>query len=147
MQLRKIQYRSTLHLRQRLLRPNSHTEECVLLGDTDDHTQHYGYYKEASIVGVVSIYRRPNPKCWKGIGYQIRAMAVSEMHQGEGIGMQLLTAAEKDAFDQDADYIWANARVSARGFYQKAGYQTDGNTFNIEGIGPHVLVFKARPIE
>jgi predicted GNAT family N-acyltransferase len=40
--------------------------------------------------------------------------------------------------------IWCNARVSAMGFYRKAGWTVESEEFEIEGVGPHVRMLWAR---
>ena len=36
--------------------------------------------------------------------------------------------------------LWCNARVPALGFYQRCGFEVEGDEFEIDGIGPHVVV-------
>ena len=54
----------------------------------------------------------------------------------------LLEYAEKKVIQSEANYIWANARTSAWGFYEKLGYKILGEQFEIKGIGPHYLIYK-----
>jgi len=95
------------------------------------------------LVGVVSIYKRLNSEVHTGCGFQIRAMATCDSVRGKGIGLKLLNSAETCAFDLGAHYLWANARTSATGFYKKAGYTVCGEEFDIQGVGPHFLIFLA----
>ena len=53
-----------------------------------------------------------------------------------------MKAAENVSFDTGAEYVWANARVSACEFYEKLNYQIVGEPFDIEGVGKHVLIVK-----
>ena len=142
MKIHEIKYTDTFPLRNKILRPNLTVNECEFPGDTDDTTHHFACTVNTNsvntnsaseqIVGIVSIYKKSNPEIHTGCGFQIRAMATDETFQGKGMGMQLLKAAEKKAFGLGANYVWANARSSAIGFYKKAGYLIDDKEFVIE---------------
>jgi predicted GNAT family N-acyltransferase len=41
---------------------------------------------------------------------------------------------------QGGGELWCNARVPALGFYLRAGFEVEGDEFEIDGIGPHVVV-------
>jgi len=143
-EIRKIKASETLLLRRNILRPGLTLEQCNFFGDEDDSTIHLGCFLDATLVGVVSIYKRSNSDVHTGCGFQIRAMATCDSVRGKGIGLKLLNSAETCAFDLvGAHYLWANARTSAIGFYKKAGYTVCGEEFDIEGVGPHFLIFLA----
>ena len=141
MQIKAITAADTLRLRQQILRPGGDLTDCQFTGDTDRSTRHFGAYLESTLVGIVSVYARAYPELGR-YGYQLRAMAVAESARGKQVGLKLLAVAEEAAFVASADYIWANARSSALGFYEKAGYQVLSDEFDIEGVGAHFLVFK-----
>ena len=143
MQIKAINAADTLMLRQQILRPGGELTDCQFLGDTDRSTQHFGAYLAGDLVGIVSVYARAYPELGR-YGYQLRAMAVAESARGKQVGLELLAVAEETAFVASADYIWANARASALGFYEKAGYQVLSHEFDIEGVGAHFLVFKEK---
>ncbi|GEM_PF-2576083 len=46
------------------------------------------------------------------------------------------------AREQQADYLWANARITALDFYLKADYLIGDQEFNGAVVGPHRLVRK-----
>jgi len=149
MKIIEIASKQTLTLRQRILRQKLKPQECYFPGDDDATTFHLGCkvdnqlmpeQQEDDLVGIVSMYKRANDEVHSGCGYQIRAMASDERMRGKGVGLKLLVAAQSKAFDNGADYIWANARTAAVGFYQKAGYKVHGAEFEIPGVGPHYLV-------
>jgi ribosomal protein S18 acetylase RimI-like enzyme len=73
-------------------------------------------------------------------------MAVLNEFQGNGFGTQLLAEAEKYCFDQKASVIWFNAREKAVPFYEKSGYQTMGNSFEIPEVGTHFVMFKLNEV-
>lgn len=139
--IREIKPLDTLEVRQKILRPNNCIKDCIFPGDDDSSTKHFGAFNGNLLIGIVSIYKRENSG-FHGNGYQVRAMATLSQDRGKGVGAKLLKRAEEYAFENGANYIWANARVSAKEFYQKSNYNIDAEQFNIEGVGLHVIVSK-----
>jgi len=68
---------------------------------------------------------------------RIGRMAVVDDARGNGIGAALLRFLEDEARKRGAKLFTLNAQVSARGFYEKAGYQAVGAIFDDAGI-PHL---------
>jgi len=141
MEIREVGSQDTLELRLKVLRPNGSLEDCKFPGDDDSFTKHYGAFIDSDLLGIVSIYRREHTG-FGGVGFQIRAMATHPQARGKGAGAKLLKQAEAYAFKNNANYVWANARLSAKEFYRKSEYNIDDNEFHIESVGPHVIVSK-----
>ena len=141
MEIREIRSKDTLKIRLEILRPNELLEDCMFVGDDDITTKHFGSFIDNILVGIVSIYKVSHSD-FQGVGFQIRAMATISTSRGKSVGANLLNKAEECVLKSDADYVWANARTSAKEFYRKSGYHIDENEFNIKGIGPHVVVSK-----
>jgi predicted GNAT family N-acyltransferase len=68
---------------------------------------------------------------------RIGRMAVVDDARGHGIGTALLRFLEDEARKRGAKRFTLNAQVSARRFYEKAGYQAVGEVFDDAHI-PHV---------
>jgi predicted GNAT family N-acyltransferase len=68
---------------------------------------------------------------------RIGRMAVVDDVRGRGVGAALLRFLEAEARRRGAERFTLNAQVSARGFYEKAGYRAVGEVFDDAGI-PHV---------
>jgi predicted GNAT family N-acyltransferase len=68
---------------------------------------------------------------------QIGRMVVVDDARGKGVGAALLRFLEAEARRRGAKRLTLNAQVSARRFYEKAGYQAAGAVFDDAGI-PHV---------
>lgn len=64
-----------------------------------------------------------------GKAAHIRQVAVAEAYQGKGLGRLIMAAAEKAASSAGASTFKLHARDSARSFYEKIGYKTDGESF------------------
>jgi len=141
MEIREIDSQDTLELRLMVLRPTGSLEGCTFPGDDHAFTKHYGAFIDKSLFGVVSIYKQEHSE-FSGVGFQIRAMATHPQARGKGAGSRLLKKAEVYAIENGADYVWANARISAKEFYRKSEYKIDDHEFHIEGVGPHVIASK-----
>lgn len=72
---------------------------------------------------------------------QIGRMAVVDDARGKGVGAALLRFLEFEARRRGAKRLTLNAQVSARRFYEKAGYQAVGSIFDDAGI-PHVRMHR-----
>ena len=138
--IREINTAETLPLRNALLRPHLTPEQCIYLGDDDSTTCHLGGFIDDSLMSIVSIYQRGLPGQESKRGYQFRALAIVDGLRSRGYGLILLHAVEQYARDNAADYLWANARMTAVEFYRKAGYTIDDKEFIVEGVGAHVIV-------
>lgn len=68
---------------------------------------------------------------------RIGRMAVVDHVRGRGIGAALLRFLEAEARRRGAKRFTLNAQISAREFYEKAGYRGVGGIFDDAGI-PHV---------
>ena len=140
MAIREILPVETLELRQRLLRPHLTPDTCVYPGDDDVTTTHLGLFIDEALVGIVSLYREALPEREQATGYRFRALAIDDDFRGQGHGMALLKAVESLARAANAEYLWANARITAIDFYRNADYKVGDQEFVVEGVGPHRIV-------
>ena len=61
-------------------------------------------------------------------------VAVDGKYQGEGIGRQLVEYAEKRAKEAGYSTLVMHAMLSVVGFYEKLGFEQDGDIFEESGI-------------
>jgi GNAT superfamily N-acetyltransferase len=62
--------------------------------------------------------------------YAVAVFVLPESH-GQGIGTRLIEAIESKAWELEAEKITVRASITAKGFYQKLGYQfRDGEVLN-----------------
>lgn len=73
---------------------------------------------------------------------KLRQMAVADDMRGQNIGAQLLAAFEAQARANGIREIVLAARITAKGFYARHGYETDDTVFTEVTI-PHVRMWKA----
>ncbi len=130
-------------LRGAVLRPGRPVSELHFDADEDPLTGHYAVRDGGVIIGVATVMpdgypRDPRPGDWR-----IRGMAVAEGHRGGGIGGVLLEACEEHARSRGGSRLWCNARVAALNLYLRGGLEVEGEEFEIEGIGPHLLMSRA----
>jgi predicted GNAT family N-acyltransferase len=72
---------------------------------------------------------------------KVGRMAVARSERGRGAGAAVLTELERIARDGGLAEIVLHAQLSAKGFYDRAGYLVEGTQFEEAGIA-HVLMRK-----
>jgi predicted GNAT family N-acyltransferase len=70
-------------------------------------------------------------------------MAVLKEHRGRGFGAAVLAALEREGTARGLARFQLSAQVSARGFYERAGYTAFGDIYDDVGI-PHIDMAKTR---
>lgn len=138
----QIDANTTFAVRQPVLRAGKPIESCHFEGDQLKSTVHFGLYKTNELIGVISLFTTQNSNFNTEAQFQIRGMAVLEHYQRNGFGEQLIKKAEEFVIENKGTLLWFNAREKATGFYQKLDYKIKGESFNIEGIGIHYLMYK-----
>lgn len=113
-----------IELRHRVLRAGRPRHTAVFAGDDDVETHHWVALQAGRVVGVVTILA-PNPE------RQLRGMAVEPALQRSGIGSKLLAAI------QDSAPMWCNARAGVVAFYREHGWEPQGESFEVDDVGPH----------
>ena len=133
----------TYEIRQEVLRPGKPITECVFNGDEAEDTFHLGLYENNELIGVASFMKTRNPIFVQETQYQLRGMAILPGHQGNNYGSALLKHGELVLQAIDAEILlWFNAREHATLFYEKHGYITRGEKFDIPGVCPHIVMYK-----
>jgi predicted GNAT family N-acyltransferase len=128
-------------LRHRVLRPGQTFEETVYPGDDLPDTVHLGAFDGDRLVGIASLYREGRD----GDGWRLRGMATDATVRGGGYGAALLGACISHVAASGGGELWCNARMAAVGFYRRVGFEVVSDEFEVEGIGPHVVMSLAVP--
>jgi hypothetical protein len=68
---------------------------------------------------------------------QLRGMAVVTEWQKAGVGRGLLLLLESELMLQSVHLLWCNARQPAVPFYERLGWRTISEQFEIPTAGPH----------
>lgn len=152
-EITRIAHGDTMRLRHRVLRPHQPLREMRYDGDEADTTIHFGAFDRALAskwgepVGIVTI--APTPMTGQPLrgDWRLRGMAVDPAYQGYGIGRKLVTASLQEVRLQRGKRLWCNARLSAQSFYARLGFTADSDVFDIDPIGPHVIMSIAVPCQ
>lgn len=131
-----------LGLRHRLLRPDRDEEEARFTGDGLESTIHIGLFAGTKLAGCLSLFDQPNGIFDEKRQYQMRGLAVEKEFQRQGLGKALVKYAEFLLLNRNIPFVWLNARTTARVFYEKLGYHTTGDEFDIYGVCKHIIMSK-----
>lgn len=139
-QIKEISAQETFPIRLEVLRKNIPLP-YEFNGDFDSDTIHLGAFKDNTLVAVSSFMKAGN-KNFEGNQYQLRGMATLTDHQGVGAGKLMLQKAVQILKEKNIAILWCNARIAAVEFYEKQGFHTFGESFDIQYVGEHYVMFK-----
>lgn len=137
----RVDVRDVLSLRGRILRAGLPIEASVYPTDALPTTVHFGTQLgfDGTIVACGSFHQEPfeGEPAWR-----LRGMAVDATAQRGGLGRMLLATAERILPTiNGVGLFWANARLTATGFYERLGWLSVGDVFETDGL-PHVRMIK-----
>lgn len=130
-----VEYQQALILRENILRKPlglSLSQDDLV---DEDKQFHFGLFDENTLLACVLFKPVSADKL------KLRQMAVSEEHQGKGLGKLIIQNAENELVKLCFSEIEMAARETAIPFYQKLGYQIKGTLFQQAGI-PHITMVK-----
>jgi GNAT superfamily N-acetyltransferase len=139
--IKQISAEETIEVRHPILRAGRPRDDSYFPGDELETTVHFGIYENGKLAGVAT-YLENNFPDFEGAHLQLRGMAILDQFKGRGYGKQLLKAGEELAHQKQKKYLWCNARIVAIRFYEKQGYKTYGDSFEISLVGTHFVMFK-----
>ena len=128
-------YQQVIALRQRVLRAPLGLDiyDDDLAAETEQLI--FVYEKDETVKGCVLLQH------YDAVTFKLRQMAVDTDVQGMQIGSRLIAAAELYAIQLGKQDMLLHARETAIPFYEKLGYETEGNTFYEVGL-PHKKMIK-----
>jgi GNAT superfamily N-acetyltransferase len=142
-------------LRHAVLRPHQPFEAAAWEGDDDPTTATFGAVDRATgaVVGVATVFPEPAPFELSEVGlgagtaskettWRLRGMATDEAVRGRGIGSKVLDAVVAHVGAEGGELLWCNARVGAVAFYERAGFRTWGELWDLPTVGPHVVMWR-----
>ena len=129
-------------LRLTVLRPGYPPDAAVFPGDDAPHARHFGAFSGDALLGVASVYREAMPGEAALTDWRLRGMAVAPECRGQGYGRALVIACLEDVRWQGGTHLWCNARTTARAFYERLGFKTLGEEFDIPSVGPHFVMWR-----
>ena len=136
MQFVQIQWQSDLYqreldLRMELLRKPLGLTFSEREIQEESKQLHFGIFADDNTVVACAVVVPLTPTHVK-----LRQMAVATGHQRQGVGASLIRSIEAQLRERNIESIELNARDTAIGFYEKLGYQIEGEPF-IEVSIPH----------
>jgi GNAT superfamily N-acetyltransferase len=156
--IRPISAAATRPLRAEVLRPGQPPDALVYPGDDHPDALHVGAFDlgpdgTERLVGIATVHPEPPPAAHRGVipedayvygaAFRLRGMATRPEVRGAGHGRALLDACFERVRNRGATYLWCNARLVALAFYERMGLVPVGDQFEIEGIGPHYVMWRA----
>ena len=128
-------YEEAIALRHQVLRKplGLSYDPSELAGENDSF--HFALREGAELVACL-VLKPLDERCIK-----MRQLAVGKSSQGKGFGRELVNYAHSFARERGYAEIVLHARETARGFYEKLGYQLEGNPFTEAGL-PHLAMRK-----
>ncbi len=122
-------------LRRRVLRNGMPDAAVEWEGDDESTTIHLGAVVDEQIVAISTWLVAPDPIAPLLRSVQLRGMATEPESIGLGLGRALLDAGLRRARRDGHNRVWANARVTALGFYEAAGMIVSGPVFETASTG------------
>ena len=136
----------THDLRRRVLRDSDSAAHVEWPGDHLASTVHLGIIVDGSVVATSTWLWAPSPDASGAdtAGLQLRGMATEPSARGLGYGQSILVSGIDHARTLAAGHVWANARVTALGFYTSHGFEVTSEEFTTADTGlAHRRIFLA----
>jgi predicted N-acetyltransferase YhbS len=140
--IRQIPACETYPMRHTILRPHQSFEACIYQGDEEETTFHLGAFSEGKLISIGTFLKVSSPKFDGVFQYQLRGMATDPQYRRQKAGSALMAEAEKLLRAKDVNLLWCNARLGVKDYYTHIGFTQVGDVFEIEPIGPHVIMYK-----
>lgn len=139
--IRPISAVETLDLRQRVLRPHQPRYQCVFPGDEAMGALHLGAFDGDRLFAIASVFPERDPRGEaRDADWRIRGMAVELGRRRTGVGSRLVGGLTAHARERGGRGVWCNARTGVGPFYEALGFRRAGPSFDLPGIGPHVVM-------
>ena len=103
--------------------------------EKEKHDLLIGAFEEDELLACCMLTKIAEDTC------KLRQMAVRPKIQGTGLGAAMMNYAEQLAKDAGYKKMVMNARKIAKGFYEKLGYEIEGDEF-VEVTLPHFFMQK-----
>lgn len=131
-------------LRVRVLRKGTPATHASYPEDSYPDVVHLGIVRDGDAIATSTWFAKECPLQPGVPAMQLKGMAVDDRLQTGGLGRALIDAGIAHARTQSAHIVWARARDSAMGFYEKCGFACVGEGFVDEPTGmPHHIVIRA----
>ncbi len=135
--VRIIPVEETYPLRHKVLWPHLAEQNCVTSTDGEEGAIHLGVFLDGVLIGVCSLFRTASDKLPFQNQYRLRAMATDPLFRGRNGAKALIESATTILRERGQEVLWCDARLGAVGFYEKQGFLSLPELYEIPLIGPH----------
>lgn len=142
MEIKLIAADQTYDIRHQVLRPNQTLDACHYPLDFLQGTIHTGAFIEGQLISIASFFIENSPEFDAINQYRLRGMATLPEFRKHQAGSSQVKFAEEIMKSYGVDLWWCNARTTVSAYYEKLGLTITGSVFDIDPIGPHVLMYK-----
>lgn len=141
-ELKEIQAKETLMIRQMVLRPGMSLNECIYDIDYQEGTFHLGVFLDEKLVSIASFSKEINYELPRVNQYRLRGMATIKEYRNLGAGRLVVEHAETMLKHLGVDLLWCNGRTGVQEYYERIGFQPYGEVFSYPPSGPHIVMYK-----
>lgn len=103
--------------------------------DYDEQAYHIVVYDDEKPIATARTYEQPNGS------YPIGRVAVLKEYRKYGIGRMMITKLHEFLHNHGVTQTFVCAQVTARGFYEKLGYEAEEGVVDDEGV-PHINMWR-----
>jgi predicted GNAT family N-acyltransferase len=143
--VQRVPVERTFALRKAVLRPYLAADEPYSC--PDDHLPETvalaALTADDEVIGVARITPEPPPfDSEHAASWRLRGMAAVPKVRNMGVGSALLRGLIAHVATTGGGILWCNARVPARGLYERGGMLQWGEAWEEPEIGPHVVMWR-----
>lgn len=143
MNVERVTFDDIHHLRVRVLRKGTPVTHATYPEDSYDDVVHLAVRLNGEVVATSTWFSKECPESPEVAAVQLKGMAVDDSLQTTGFGRALIDAGISLARECNAEIVWARARDTAVGFYEKCGFAVVGDGFIDEPTAmPHHIVVR-----
>ena len=143
MLVERVTLNDIMSLRVRVLRDNTPVSSADYVEDSFNDVVHLGIRHNGVVVATSTWFSQECPRHPHTPAIQLKGMAVDTSLQTTGYGRALIEAGLAVAKERDALIVWARARDTAIGFYERCGFHVVGDGFMDEPTAmPHHIVIR-----
>lgn len=124
-----------------MLRRGTPSQDPTYPEDNYPDTVHLGIVINGEVVATSTWLTKDSPASPGRKAVQLKGMAVDDSLRGTGAGRLIIDAGIAESKRRNAELVWANARDSALGFYERCGFAVIGDGFMESNTAlPHHVV-------
>lgn len=143
MLVERVTFEDIHDLRVRVLRKGTPVSHAQYPEDAYDDVVHLAIRHDDQFVATSTWFTKECPERPGVLAVQLKGMAVDDSLQISGYGRALIDAGISLARERNAQIVWARARDSAVGFYEKCDFTVVGDGFIDEPTAmPHHIVVR-----